>query len=88
MKRDDIYLLIHLIATKKPFMIGRRGICVRFRHNGFKWIGEVPRGDILMYFPILKVTSDYSALSCETPGWNPIRIILDSYDKLTELEGE
>lgn len=76
------------IRDRLPFRIGQRGICIEFRHNGFKWMGEIPRASVLLYFSRIRVTDNGDALSCETPGWNPVRVILDDYDVLTFLPSD
>ena len=83
----DIHVLKIAIKQHKPFIIGKRGICVSFKHNGFNWIGRIERGDVLMLFSQIRVTPDNSALSCETPGYNPVRIILEKYEKVTLPNG-
>lgn len=75
-------LLHYLIRNHIPFRIGKRGICLDFEFNGHNWTGRIPRADTLLLFSILRVTDD-DVLSCETPGFNPMRVMLDSYDRLS-----
>lgn len=75
-------LLHYLIRNHIPFRIGKRGICMDFEFNGHNWTGRIPRADTLLLFSILRVTHD-DVLSCETPGFNPMRVMLHSYDKLS-----
>lgn len=85
MNDRDLEILKMAIKDRQPFRIGQRGICIQFYFNGFKWSGAIPRADTLLYFMRLRITEDNMALSCETPGFNPMRILLDKYDKLTLL---
>ena len=83
MKGDDMILLHYLIKNHLPFRLGQRGICIDFHFNGRNWTGKIPRADVYLLFSILRVSADGETLSCETPGFNPMRITLTSYDKLT-----
>ena len=83
----NIHVLKTAIKQHKPFIVGKRGLCVSFIYDGFRWLGRIERGDILMSFSMIRVTADDSALSCETPGFNPVRIILEKYEKVTLPNG-
>ncbi len=83
---SNIEILRQLIKDKREFRIGRRGICIDFRFNGFRWLGYIPRGDITLSFSLLRVTEPGDTLSCECPGFNPMRVDLTQYDKLTMKE--
>lgn len=85
MEEVDILRLKYMIRKKLPFRIGRRGFCLEFYFNGQNWFGRIPRGDVVLYFSMIRISdNEDNTFSCECPGWCPLKLSLNDYDKLTD----